>query len=127
MFVQRTGHRHGDIALACEDVGYFLPAADQGDQVAAGQSGLVHAEFDGVDGGGHANRVVLVLVMLDEVGQHVEFIAFGGVQLRAHQLANAGAGRFVVLLAPDWSDGVHGYTSVASMRLYSAWVPRKSM
>ena len=65
--------------------------------------------------------------MLDEVGEHVEFIAFGGVPLGAHQLANAGQGRFVVLFAPDWSDGVHGLTSVVSVRLYCAWVTRQSM
>ena len=77
MLVQGARHRHSEITFPGKDLGDLGATANIGNEIPLGQVGLVHSELNGRDRVGQPNRVVLILVKLDKVGQFVKLFAFG--------------------------------------------------
>ena len=125
VLVERTRHRHRDCTLAGEDLGDLCAAADERDQVAWAQAGLLHAKLNG----GHRirvfHRLVPALVQIDEVDQHVELAAFRTAGLGVHELVYPRQRRFVIRFRPNRLDVDHLHTLLTSTASYSAWVPTK--
>ena len=111
---------HGDAALASEHFRNLGPAADERDEVARAKPLLIHTELDGLNGTGIADRVAPVLIQSDEVNEHVELITLRAAAGGIHESINARKRGLVVRFGADGGDVGHGYTSLASMRSYSA-------
>lgn len=106
--------------LAAQHLVHPVARADVGHHVGHGQPGLVHAEFDGLDGVERPQRVVFFLPGLDEGDEGLEVGAFlaGGVGFSRsvedglHNLE----GIAVVGLGADGAQGAAGHGLLSTVR-----------
>ena len=89
MVVERTRHAHRQRPLSGEDFGHLGAGAEVGNEVAWSKAGLLHAELDGRDRRREPHRDVLLLVVLDQIDEHIEFVARRSARRRAHERVNA--------------------------------------
>src|SRR5436309_1537766 len=101
VFMESTRHRHRDLPFARKDLGDLGSSADERDEVALGQAGLLKSEFNRRDGAWVAHRYLLLLIVLDEVRQNVQLLALRGAGLGVHKRVNAGESDLVVRFGPN--------------------------
>ena len=75
MLVECARHADGQRALSGKHFGHLGAGADVRNEIAWSKASLVHTKLDGRDRRREAHRDVLLLIVLDEIDEHIELVA----------------------------------------------------
>jgi hypothetical protein len=76
--MQAADHRDRQSTAAVQDLGDARAGSDDGLQILAGEALLLHPELDGLNRIGGVDRMVLILIRIDQGCQYVEPVSFQG-------------------------------------------------
>ena len=89
------------VSLPRKHFRHFGSAADERDEISLRQACLLQTKFDGRDWARETHRDMLLFVVLNEIGQDIELIAFRGIGLSVHERFDASERGVVVRFSSE--------------------------